>query len=602
MSKHSIIPASLAIVSMRDNGYKTAAHAIAELIDNSIQARVKDRVCNIQLICIDKTPEEGQRKRPFLHEVGIYDNGKGMNQYALQQALQFGGSQNRDDPDGIGRFGMGLPSASISQCRRLDVYSWQKGEVYHTYLDIDKIENGELESVPSPVPAVIPQKWRDAISDNLDESGTLAIWSNLDRVNWKTSKSLYQHSERLIGRMYRYFIATNKVTIRFKSFVNDISLRKVDNELFKTNDPLYLMENTTLPDLPGNYKNEAFFELHGEPQVVDVELLDGTSHPVTIKYSKVVKSIHSEIKNHANTQVGRTAWGKHAESNIGISIVRAGRELEMVKKMLPNDTRDRWYGIEVSFGPALDELFGVTNNKQAAVNFDEVTLANEAELEGVDTNNTQELHEFKEQFRMEKSYRYWMYKITSEIKKNLTALVSHSHSLTEKDVNKGKKAEQLTPSEKLASKVTEARVSDGYETAIDKTIKETPPEQREIEISQVLTEKAAMSKEEAKDLAKTLITSNCNVKFVEVSFSGNLFFDITREAALILIQINTNHPFYEFYKSVPDEQRELLKLILVAWARCEDEAAFPKLRTDMENMRLSWGSMVSEYLYELQEQ
>jgi hypothetical protein len=55
---HSIIPASLAIKSMRDNGYNSAAHAIAELIDNSIQVKAK----TVHLICIDGYTVNTKRK------------------------------------------------------------------------------------------------------------------------------------------------------------------------------------------------------------------------------------------------------------------------------------------------------------------------------------------------------------------------------------------------------------------------------------------------------------------------------------------------------------------------------------------------------------
>jgi hypothetical protein len=62
-------------------------------------------------------------------------------------ALQFGNG-TRLDPQaqtGMGRFGMGMPSASISQCTRVEVWSWQDGvdSALYTYLDVDKIRSGE---------------------------------------------------------------------------------------------------------------------------------------------------------------------------------------------------------------------------------------------------------------------------------------------------------------------------------------------------------------------------------------------------------------------------------------------------------------------------
>ncbi|WP_202613423.1 hypothetical protein, partial [Escherichia coli] len=71
-----------------------------------------------------------------------------------------------------------------------------------------------------------------------------------------------------------------------------------------------------------------------------------------------------------NKNPGDTPWGKHARRNTGISIVRAGRELDIDMAWVNEyDPVERWWGIEVDFPPALDEVFGVTNNKQSATIF-----------------------------------------------------------------------------------------------------------------------------------------------------------------------------------------------------------------------------------------
>lgn len=66
-----------------------------------------------------------------------------------------------------------------------------------------------------------------------------------------------------------------------------------------------------------------------------------------------------------------------------MSVVRAGRELEMNRTFdIGYDPVERWWGIEVSFSPALDDIFGVTNNKQAANAFRYMDLSKDAEDEG----------------------------------------------------------------------------------------------------------------------------------------------------------------------------------------------------------------------------
>lgn len=601
MSQHSIIPASLAITSMRDSGYKTAAHAIAELIDNSIQASAK----SVQLICIDKTTDTGKRRLKFMDQVAIFDDGKGMRPEILQQALQFGGGSHRDDPNGIGKFGMGLPSATISQCRRLDVYSWQNGKCFYTYLDIDQIESGNLQAVPTPEERIVPDLWREAIGEdfNLDH-GTLVIWSELDRVAWKTSKSLYIHSEKLIGRMYRHFIASKQITVRFRSFTNDISLVKEQNALFKVNDPLFLYKNTILPELPGDYKNESFFEKFGDDQHIDVELNNGVKGRVTIKYSRVVKTIHQAIRRESSVDVGRTPFGVIARDNNGVSLVRSNREIKLTDIFNSGDPRDRWYGVELSFTPALDEFFGVTFDKQDAVNLELVDLKIEAENEGFDPEDSKDFEAFEKMFNSQKSNLYWMHKIVNEIKKNISVLRAHTKSLKD-DADKTKFIEvdntnKLTPAEEIAKKVAQKRIYEKKPTESDITFHnpDVSTEKKVEVLTSSLVRRDGLDQLEAEKIAHTLISNDCNVKFVEQPLRGNAFFDISREAGTIIVLLNTNHEFYKFYSEIDEAKRELMKLVLIAWAQCEDEGS-SRMRSDMEDIRSQWGKMMKNYLYEL---
>lgn len=122
---NDIVPAHLAVQAMRDNGYKNAAYAIAELMDNSIQAGATV----VELLCAERFDRVEQRRRSRIHQVAVLDNGCGMDGDVLKIALQFGNGTHLtpDKQDGMGRFGMGLPNASISQCTRVEVWSWQNG-------------------------------------------------------------------------------------------------------------------------------------------------------------------------------------------------------------------------------------------------------------------------------------------------------------------------------------------------------------------------------------------------------------------------------------------------------------------------------------------
>ena len=148
MTNHEIVPPHLVVKAMRDSGYRNAAYAIAELIDNAIQAGAT----RVELLCGEKKEFRRQRQRDQVNQIAVLDNGSGMDADVLRIALQFGNGTRLNDRSGIGRFGMGLPNSSISQARRVDVWSWQNGpeNAIHTYLDVDEITSGHLTQVPEP--------------------------------------------------------------------------------------------------------------------------------------------------------------------------------------------------------------------------------------------------------------------------------------------------------------------------------------------------------------------------------------------------------------------------------------------------------------------
>ena len=106
----------------------------------------------VEVLCVDRYRTVNTRKRRQLDEIAVYDNACGMDPKTLRDALQFGNGTrlSRDKQKGIGKFGMGLPNASISQCSKLEVWSWRDRRCFHTYLDVEQIEKGTLKEVPEP--------------------------------------------------------------------------------------------------------------------------------------------------------------------------------------------------------------------------------------------------------------------------------------------------------------------------------------------------------------------------------------------------------------------------------------------------------------------
>ena len=128
------------IIATRETGYRTTSSAIAELVDNSLQAGARH-------ITI-RTRVSADADDSSLVEVAVLDDGSGMSPSQLTGSLRFGGTDRFDDRGGLGRFGMGLPNSSVSQARRVDVFSWEKRDrVFHSYLDVDEVASGAVTDV-----------------------------------------------------------------------------------------------------------------------------------------------------------------------------------------------------------------------------------------------------------------------------------------------------------------------------------------------------------------------------------------------------------------------------------------------------------------------
>ena len=372
---YDIVPAHLAVQAMRDNGYKNAAYAIAELMDNSIQAGATQ----VELLCGEKKQQVKSRMRSRIHQIAVLDNGSGMNATVLRLALQFGNGTHLEEEKhtGIERFGMGLPSSSVSQCQRVEVWTWQNGveNALYSYLDLNEIKTQQINEVPAPQSKPIHNIWQQ-VGKNFGSSGTLVVWSDIDRCMWKTGKTIIDNSELLIGRMYRKFLDSDtalndeKVSIRMLAFDLDNPSTVIIEDYAKPNDPGYLMAKTSCP---APFDNQPMFqpwEEAGQYEAVFTIDFRDRQHEVKVRFSYAQEEAR---QTSGNKNPGDLPHGKHAAKNIGVSVVRAGRELDLDQSLvIKYDTTERWWGIEVEFPPSLDNLFGVTNNKQSARNFAEL--------------------------------------------------------------------------------------------------------------------------------------------------------------------------------------------------------------------------------------
>jgi hypothetical protein len=166
--KQDLQPSAASLVmSLRDLGYSLET-AIADIVDNSITAGAKkiDIICNLTL------------QHPALC---IIDNGCGMDEKSLIAALKHGskGPKAKRKPNDLGRFGLGLKTASFSQGRTLTVASRQKGVLVAAEWDLDLVvkedkwfvrvfDTKEIQTIPH--------------IDQLPAKGTIVVWRKLDRL------------------------------------------------------------------------------------------------------------------------------------------------------------------------------------------------------------------------------------------------------------------------------------------------------------------------------------------------------------------------------------------------------------------------------------
>lgn len=362
--------------ALRNTGYKNIESAVAEIIDNSEEANAK----NAFVILGEHVDPSSGRK--VVHEIGFLDDGDGMDTNILGSCLGIG-SSTRFARRGLGRFGVGLPQASLYACPNVIVYSWQNGiqNSQKVFLDINKVKSGEQTEIADPINESIPEKYQQYIhyqtptrSFDFSESGTLVIWANCDRISPKTRGPLTERLEFALGQKFRHFIHNSEFNIKIIAHENQDAAVDV-----APNDPLFLMEDNYVlcnEENPAQiYKGvkgdhlEPAFELYGEV-IVPIKYIDKNGNVstanVTIRFSKVKAKFYDETAFPTGNP-GSYPFGKYASKMEGISVVRANREIDFRQfdfYSTTNEPQHRWWGCEIMFDPMLDEAFGVANNKQ----------------------------------------------------------------------------------------------------------------------------------------------------------------------------------------------------------------------------------------------
>ncbi len=420
------------ILQERASGYKSTTYALAEIVDNSVDANAS----NIDVIFVDKlVGQKASSSKVRVDQIFVCDNGDGMPLYKLNRSLTLSEGDGRDDSR-IGAFGVGLPKSSISQCRRVEVYTKvtdQGGDWYMVYLDVDEILASEEPKFHSAVKCIPSINGVDC-----SNYSTIIRWQDLDRVDYQKGSTLSKHLSKLFGRIYRYALRDNlSISVR-----NLVQTREGNFQSFDTDvlvyDPMFLYEGrSAITDVlfdsvenpTGQYKHT---QLGHKPEYNSVtyykKFIEGKSREkgnnalfrpfedfynvektITLN-SKVYKwkifasyapkdLTNPGLRSGGNTNLGKEIGvkmdGNPNFKSGNIFFIRAGREIDFGPFGLytVTDNKNRWWTIEIHFDSDLDELLGLSNNKQS-VQFNAI---NESSLDAIDPQDELPSGAMKEQ-------------------------------------------------------------------------------------------------------------------------------------------------------------------------------------------------------------
>ncbi len=393
MPQHYIFPSVFALPAFKNGPYKNTAHAVAELIDNSADADAED--CGVVIFVEENNPT------PIM--IAALDNGVGMDEDRLAICLQYGYGQEADQTKErrlggyasrkrLGKFGVGLLSASFSQCTDVEVMSWQESQpmrgenipsVRLTSNEDD--ESAQQNRIPDVTHESLPEWTNDAfvgMSRHISQmrSGTLVIWRGLN-PSWKRSKTLQENLLRLCGRIHREYIRLKLMSINVivynlstqqtegskqaraidPSFLHNWDATELKNYGFVGKKTLFLPFTGHKGDLGENSEGKYV----GETRVVHDPNGQEVGKYVLLASCRSKEVLTDEELKRQWDDPGDAPYGKLARELQGVSILRSSREIALDDGWLRTSrTVDRWVSVCIDFDPSLDDVVGISNDKQ----------------------------------------------------------------------------------------------------------------------------------------------------------------------------------------------------------------------------------------------
>jgi hypothetical protein len=514
------------IRGMRDIGYKHTGTALDEIIDNSIEAGAKTILVEFET--------ENNGKKPTA--IAVIDDGHGMPTDMLRASVMWGGTHRENSRKGIGRYGYGLPSASVSQGERFTVYSKLKDEDWYSVtIDLKDISAGKYTQdgriiTPKPKKSSLPAWVQGAIDKqfpkNSFKSGTVVIWEKLDRLTWSTISGLTGHLIEHFGLTYRNYLTNTKIV--------------VDGNNVQSIDPLFITPGFRHYDLDDDIA-EAM-----EPMRIPVKVSDGDERAiVNIRFASFPLRFGSIDKSKDAAGGNQNARWRIMNDHRGIVVSRMGRQIDVITRApriwktvsTITQNNDRYWGVEIDFPAELDEEFSVTTSKQ----------------------------------RVELTEKMWEILTQHGLERAIQSLRQRYEAERKKEKEKSEKGNEPRISEKVMAESEKFKHVIPGQTSEERERLSREAFEREVKRRK---ERQNKSEEQARqELNEDVTNRNYKIEFEDIV--GGAFFRAEQIGPQFVIYINRKHSFYTALYASEDSNQKIksaLELMLFVVGQAEIDA------------------------------
>lgn len=330
---------AILITGLRDTGYDFNT-SLADIVDNSIDA---------QATAIDIRIDLKTNGEPF---VTVADNGCGMTFDGLIDGMKYGSTEKKD-PKRLGKFGLGLKTASTAFCRKLSVISKSKKEdpFYMATWDLDLVARNNKWELQVFEEKDIPPFYLNYIRQySGDSHGTLVIWDKIDRMS--TGKITKSTTKTYSDKFYNY------ATMIYHRFI-DINDDRAPNVVMKLNGELLLpFDPFCLKEMRAD--DTGTLLLASKEKECEMIMTDGSTHSAKFKLNGYVLPYKDDFSSEEARKNARIT-----NKNMGFWVYRENRLIAAgdwlgLRVSEPHDSLCR---IEFSFDHELDAAFKIDIKK-----------------------------------------------------------------------------------------------------------------------------------------------------------------------------------------------------------------------------------------------